>query len=480
MITPPGEQTKPPPDALRLGHPQNHDVGWRLDLFDGQDRLVTTLSFGHEEQARQAHAAMKTALNVTVESDGTKNDLPVRSDVHGLAGRSDSERGNLRQWTHMLLDEGQMETLPGQIIEGFLIFLIVANVVAVALETVPALHERFAPLFVAFEDFSLAVYTLEYAARIWSATEDPRIAARGRWHGRILYALRPLMIVDFLAIAPSLVGLFFGIDLRVLRIFRLFRLLKLARYSHALQALLSVLVAERSALFASAILLLASVCFYGELMHLAEGAAQPHTLGTMPGAMYWAITTLATVGYGDITPVTAFGRLIAGATMVTGLALFALPVGIIANGFVTGLNRRRFAITWSMLRRQPLFQGFDADTLATILEVPEALIIREHTQLTVAGRNASTFYLIVSGRACAETADAGGEIGPGETFGEESLSLSGTYGRTVTADTDMRLIAFQGEELRRLCRKFPWLKQRIEHGLDVSGGDQEAAGPAPK
>jgi voltage-gated potassium channel len=373
------------------------------------------------------------------------------------------------QWTHTLLEEGQPDSVAGRLIETLLIALIVANVAAVALETIPSIDSRFATLFFAFEEFSLVAYTLEYIARIWSATEDPRIAARGAWRGRISFALRPLMMVDFLAFAPSIFGLFFGIDLRVLRIFRLFRLLKLARYSQALQALLSVLLAERSALFASAILLVATMCFYGELMHLAEGRVQPHALGTMPGAMYWALTTLATVGYGDIVPVTPLGKFIAGATMVTGLALFALPVGIIANGFVSGLTRRRFAITWSMLRRQPLFQGFDVQALTTILEVPTASVVREHAQIIVEGRSAETFYLVVGGRARAERAEESVELGPGSMLGEEALHHSANYDLTVTAETDMRVIAFPGDELRRRCRKYPLLHQRIERSLARKG-----------
>jgi voltage-gated potassium channel len=344
----------------------------------------------------------------------------------------------------------------------------------VALETIPSIYTPFARLFKVFEEFSLAIYTVEYVARIWSAVEDPRVVARGAWRGRLTFALRPLMIVDFLSVVPSLVGQFFGFDLRVLRIFRLFRLLKLARYSQALQALLSVLLAERSALFASTILLLATMCFFGELMHLAEGSIQPHALGTMPGAMYWAITTLATVGYGDVVPVTALGKFIAGCTMVMGLALFALPVGIIANGFVTGLSRRRFAITWTMLRRQPLFHGFDIEALNTILEVPTALIAREHAQIAVAGKEALEFYLIVSGQACAESGEHPKELGPGAIFGEEALYHSANYSQTVTAETDMRVIAFPGDELRRLCRKYPLLRQRIEQALVRDGRDRSA------
>lgn len=270
------------------------------------------------------------------------------------------------------------------------------------------------------------------------------------------------MIVDFLAFAPSIMGFFFGIDLRVLRIFRLFRLLKLARYSQALQALLGVLFSERSALFASAILLIAITCLTGELMYLAEGAAQPKALGTMPDAMYWALTTLTTTGYGDITPHTAAGRFIADVTMAAGVALFALPVGIIANGFVTGLHRRRFAITWTMLRRQPLFTGFDVDSLTEVLEAPTAAVVREYAQVIVTGRDANEFYLIVSGLSRAESRNEERELGPGDMFGEEALHHSLKYRTTVTAETEMRVMAFGGDELRRLCRKYPVLRERIE------------------
>ena len=467
-------ETETPGDLLRLGDPQIHGFAWEIDLFDSRDRRVSTLTFPLEDQARRAHAAMQSAVNVTADPSSV---------AHGPAGVEITPQApngpepssmDLRQWTHLLLEEGNAESLWGRIIEGFLIVLIVANVAAVALETIPSIYLPFARLFKIFEQFSLAIYTIEYLARIWSATEDPRIAARGPWRGRLAFAMRPLMLVDFFAVMPSLVGQFFGIDLRVLRIFRLFRLLKLARYSQALQALLSVLLAERSALFASTILLLATMCFFGELMHLAEGTIQPHALGTMPGAMYWAITTLATVGYGDIVPVTALGKFIAGCTMVMGLALFALPVGIIANGFVTGLSRRRFAITWTMLRRQPLFRGFDIEALNTILEVPTALIALEHAQVIVAGKEAAMFYLIVSGHACGEIGDSSEELGPGAIFGEEALHHSANYNQTVTAETDMRIIAFPGDELRRLCRKYPLLQERIEQGLARNGRNEVA------
>ncbi|MBV8799404.1 MAG: ion transporter [Alphaproteobacteria bacterium] len=361
-----------------------------------------------------------------------------------------------------------LESTAGRVVEGLLVALIIGNVVAVALESIPPIYARFHAAFAAFEQFSLVAYTIEYVLRVWSSVEDPRIGARGPVRGRIVFALRPLMMVDFLAFAPSYLGIVFGIDLRVLRIFRLFRLLKLARYSQALQALLGVLLAERNALFASVLLLLSVMCLEGELMHLAEGNIQPQSLGTLPGAMYWALTTLTTVGYGDITPATPLGKVIAGTTMVTGLALFALPVGIIANGFVTGLSRRRFAVSWNMLRRQPLLRGLDIKVLNEIIETATAALVKEHAHLTVAGREAREFYLIVGGTARAESEGGEQELKPGEIVGAEALDYSASYRQTVTAVTEMRVLEIPGDELRRLLRKYPVLGERIARSAQLA------------
>jgi voltage-gated potassium channel len=445
---------------FHIGDLEPDSSGWRFSVLNGGSEVLT-LRYRERERADIARQSIGDALQQSVAAGAAAMTSPANS-----AGADHREipkppKDSFRQWAYILLEEGQLESTAGRIIEIFLVALIVANVVAVALETIPSIGGRFRSLFTGFEEFSLAAYTLEYVARLWSAPEDPRVAARGPLRGRILFALRPVMMVDFLAFAPSYLGLFFGIDLRVLRIFRLFRLLKLARYSQALQALLSVLLAERSALFASIILLLSMMCLEGELMHLAEGSIQPRTLGTMPNAMYWALTTLTTVGYGDITPQTPLGKVIAGTTMVTGLALFALPIGIIANGFVTGLSRRRFAVTWNMLRRLPLLQGFNVDALNDIVETATASMVREHSQLTLAGREATHFYLIVSGTARAESETGTTELGPGDMAGEEAMYPSGGYRRTVTAQTSMRVIVFPGDELRRLARKYPVIAERL-------------------
>ena len=366
-----------------------------------------------------------------------------------------------RQAAYTVLEEGQIENTGSRIVEGLLVTLIIANVAAVALETVPSIHGRFQSFFSAFEDFSIAAYTIEYVTRLWSSIEDPRISARGPVKGRLAFALRPLMIVDFLAFAPSYLAFLLPVDLRVLRIFRLLRLVKLARYSQALPALLGVLYAQRSALFASFILTLCAMCASGELMYIAEGSVQPHVYGTMPDAMYWAITTLTTVGYGDKVPITPIGKVIAGVTEVTGLLLFALPIGILANGFVSDLHRRQFAITWSMIKRQPLLLGMDVHTVTEILGALSAKLVREHTQIAVAGQDANTLYLIAVGRASLEGKTESYELEAGDVFGQESLEVGATFESTITARSEMRLLVLSGDDLRRLSRKYPLLHRRL-------------------
>jgi voltage-gated potassium channel len=382
---------------------------------------------------------------------------------------------HLRAAAFTLLEEGELTSVLGRLAQALLITLIIANVVAVALETIPSIYARWHVFFSDFEKFSVGAYTIEYIVRMWSSVEDPRIAARGPVNGRISFALRPLMIVDLLAFAPSYLSFIFPIDLRVLRIFRLFRLVKLARYSHALPALLGVLYAERSALFASGILLVSTMCVTGEVMHLAEGDAQPKVFGTLPDAMYWAITTLTTVGYGDVVPITPLGKFIAGITEVLGLLLFALPIGIIANGFVSGLNRRRFAITWSTLKQQPLFDGFDVTAMTDLMESLKADIVPEHGQITLAGEPANALSLIVSGTARAESEDADDVLEEGAIIGPEALHHQASYAQTVTARTAVRVMVLSHEDLRRLARKNPLLRQRVDAAIMEQQSDAAAA-----
>ncbi|MDP1908977.1 MAG: ion transporter, partial [Hyphomicrobium sp.] len=158
-------------------------------------------------------------------------------------------------------------------------------------------------------------------------------------------------------------------DFRFLLVFRMVRFFKIARYSPAMRSLLNVLYRERRALFGCAAMTAGATLVLAALMHLAEGHVQPDKLGTIPDAMWWAIVTLGTIGYGDVVPVTMLGKLIATVAIFVGVILIALPVGIIATAFSEQIHRRDFVVTWSMIARVPLFAELDAGEIADIMEL---------------------------------------------------------------------------------------------------------------
>ncbi len=379
--------------------------------------------------------------------------------MHG-AGRTYKD---LRRRAYLVLEGGPAHGLLGAAVEGFLIVLIILNVVAFTLQSVPSIRQPYWIDLEVFEVFSVAVFTIEYVLRLWASVEDPLIREKGRWHGRLKAALKPTMMIDFLAVAPVYFTVFFPIlDFRFLRLVRLLRLLKIARYSPALSTLGRVVVQERRALFGTLLLLVCATIFAAAAMHAAEGAVQPQKFGTIPGAMWWAITTLTTVGYGDEVPVTFIGRLIAGCTMVMGLGILALPVGIVATGFTSTIHQRDFVVTFGMLARVPLFKDFDARVLGEIMNVLRSQSVTRGTIISVKGAPAHAMYFIVSGEVEAELPHRRVQFGPGDFFGELAL-LHQTHRRaTIVALSNCRLLALSAEDFTMLTRKHPQLRHHIE------------------
>ena len=217
--------------------------------------------------------------------------------------------------------------------------LIALNVLAVILETVGPLQARFGPWFVAFDVFSVLVFTVEYVARLWSCVEDPRYA--DGWRGRLRYARTPMAIIDLLAILPFWFSYFTDADLRFLRALRLLRLFKLTRYSASMAMLGDVMREEAGTLLAGFSVLFILLILAASGAYIVEHRVQPEVFGSIPQAMWWALVTLTTVGYGDVTPVTMAGRVFGGIVMVVGIGMAALPAGILASGLTSQLEQRR-------------------------------------------------------------------------------------------------------------------------------------------
>lgn len=225
----------------------------------------------------------------------------------------------------------------------FLVTLIALNIAAMIMETVEACRNLAPRFFTWFEIVSVLLFSIEYLLRVWSCT----IAApyRAPVTGRLRYMATPLAVVDLLAVLPFYLP-FVGVDLRsfrVLRLFRLIRIAKLARYSEALQLTGRVVKSRRTELVTTIFILLVLMLLASSLMYYAEHEAQPDTFSSMPAAMWWAVATLSTVGYGDVYPVTLFGKLLASAIAVLGIGMFALPTGILGAAFVEEIQRTRSA-----------------------------------------------------------------------------------------------------------------------------------------
>jgi voltage-gated potassium channel len=240
-----------------------------------------------------------------------------------------------------ILDVARPGDVASRRFDLFILALIALNVLIVVLESVQAIHERFEATFAVFSVCSVLVFLAEYAARLWSCVEDPRF--RGPVRGRLHWALRPLSLVDLIAIVPFLATLG-TVDMRTLRALRLFRLvwlLKAGRYLPALTSLRRVVHAKREELVLSSALTSVLLIVASSVMYFAEHEAQPDKFSSIPASMWWATATLTTVGYGDVYPVTVLGRVAGGFLALLGVGLFALPTAILGSGLIEAAQAAR-------------------------------------------------------------------------------------------------------------------------------------------
>jgi voltage-gated potassium channel len=157
------------------------------------------------------------------------------------------------------------------------------------------------------------------------------------------------------------------------------------------------------------------------------------------------------------------GKLIAGVTMILGLGLFALPVGIVATGFVNEIRRRDFVVTWSMLSRMPIFEGFDVDVIGDVMNALKSQVVGAQSPIANAGHPPDAMYFIVSGEAESDHPEDGvRRLGPGDFFGETELLHAKPHRANVRARTHTQLLVLTAEDFRTLLHKHAPLKERIE------------------
>jgi len=258
------------------------------------------------------------------------------------SGRQTGWYDNLQGEVYTLLESQADGNIARKIIIYFIAAMILLNVLVVILETENTVYAAYSGFFHFFDLFTVIIFTIEYLLRVWCCVRNPLYSSPVK--GRIRYALSPFAIVDLIAITPFYLPLIMPIELRLLRLLRLlrvFRVLKLGRYSNAFETFVDVIRSKKEELVITIIMAVIVLILASSALYAVEREVQPVKFGSIPDAMWWAVVTLATVGYGDVYPITPLGKFISSLVALSAIGLFALPAGILATGFAESLKRQR-------------------------------------------------------------------------------------------------------------------------------------------
>lgn len=237
----------------------------------------------------------------------------------------------------------------------FIEILVLLNVAAVILESYENIYQQFSFYFEAFEIFTVTVFTIEYLLRLW--VSDLNYPRKLKWQAYKKFIFSANSLVDLISILPFFIPIIANIDLRHLRIFRLIRLLrvfKLTKYSHSLTVIGKIMSEKKQELLATLLMFFSVLVMSSSIMYYLENEAQPNAFPNIMQSFWWGIITLTTIGYGDIYPITALGKILGGLIAMMGVMIVAIPTGIISSSFVQkmeeGKQKRRMSDIRSKLR----------------------------------------------------------------------------------------------------------------------------------
>ena len=246
-----------------------------------------------------------------------------------------------RQKIHAMVFESEYGGKLQTIFDTFIGIWVIISVLAVVLESVQSVSYLINLEFVILDTVAVGIFTIEYLMRIYACVEEPRF--KHAFLGRFKQARSPSTLIDLLAILPFFLEVLLGsvLDLRFLRTFRLARLLKLTRYNDSTKILTTVIAREWPVISASAFIMILMVIMTASLGYVFEHEAQPEKFDNIPNSVYWAVITLASVGYGDISPITTIGRLMTVVMALLGIGIFAIPAALLASAFGDQLHKER-------------------------------------------------------------------------------------------------------------------------------------------
>jgi voltage-gated potassium channel len=301
-----------------------------------------------------------------------------------------------------------------------------------------------------------------YALRIWSAPEAPAQHATGAAGARRAYMLSARGWIDLMAALALPAGWLAGLPQRDAQLFAIVWSLKYIRRSGGLTLLWRVLTRALPALVSVVTVFFVILLIAATLSYVFEREAPGGAFASIPHALWWAIVTLSTTGYGDMVPATTSGRLLAAWVMVSGIVIFALWAGIVANAFAEELRRRDFLKTWDLVAKVPFFQTLGAAAIADIVRLLHARDVAAGTVVIREGQAGDSMYFIVSGEARAMLAPEPVTLRPGAFFGEMALLFGTPRSATVVITQPCVLLVLDVADFRVLAARRPELINVIE------------------
>jgi voltage-gated potassium channel len=276
------------------------------------------------------------------------------------------------------------------------------------------------------------------------------------------YLLSASGFIDLIGVIAVPIALACGVDPPTAWLWAALWILKLAQLSPGFAQLGRVFVLEARPLASVFVLFLIILFLSSAVMFVTERGKQPGAFGTMPQALWWAVVTLTTTGYGDEVPITQLGRLLGAVVMIGGIATFGLSTGILATGFAAETRRRNFIQTWDLVSKVPFFQSLDPSAITEITHMLRRLEVPERTAIIRRGKVGDCMYFIAAGEVQVDIKPAPVRLGAGTFFGELALLGDSVRSANVTTTMPSTLLILDLADFRTLTANHPDLKRAID------------------
>lgn len=366
-----------------------------------------------------------------------------------------------RQHFAHLIEPGGSLTAPKVVATAIFLGTALAVSAAYSVLTLPELDDITARFAKTIYIFGGLIFVAEFVIRLWLEPHRDTDPTTMSWSGRRRYLFSGLGIADLLSALPVLLILGGVTSFDTIGGLALISLCKFARYVRGIDLLIQVIRNESRSLISLLVIVLILIVLSAALMYRFEHIAQPDNFSSMPATIWWAVVTIATVGYGDMSPVTDAGRTLGSIIIILGVATFAMPAGILASGFASEMRRRNFLVTWQTVANVPLFADLSAAGISEITRLLKPEAIPANRVVVHQGDSADAMYFIMSGEVKVEVTPQPIRLHSGQYFGEIALLKDIQRTATVVTLADSQFLVLRKVDFRILIDSNPRIADRI-------------------